>query len=92
MYGLPVVPPPALFAEQAWLDAVPFADVEKPVFRPFYIKIKFDIPKGAIRVSESKSLMDHTVWTSVTDNKMQAFITSRFKPKQLNVSICVKLL
>ncbi len=60
-------------------NALPSADVDEGVFRAFHIMNNFDIPKGAIRESESKTLMDYTVWTSVTDTKNAVYYYKTFK-------------
>ncbi|MDG1809314.1 MAG: choloylglycine hydrolase family protein [Pirellulaceae bacterium] len=59
--------------------ALPSANANEGVFRAFHIMNNFDIPKGAIRESDSNTLMDYTVWTSVTDTKNAVYYYKTFK-------------
>ena len=60
-------------------NALPSKDVDEGVFRAFHIMNNFDIPKGAIRESDNKTLMDYTIWTSVTDTKNAIYYYKTFK-------------
>ena len=69
-------------------NALPSKDVNEGVFRAFHILNNFDIPKGAIRESESKTLMDYTVWTSVTDTTNAVYYYKTYKSQAVE---CVDL-
>ncbi len=60
-------------------NALPSAHAGEGVFRAFHIMNNFDIPKGAIREPGSKTLMDYTIWTSVTDTKNAVYYFKAFK-------------
>ena len=60
-------------------NALPSANAGEGVFHAFHIMNNFDIPKGAIREAGSKTLMDYTIWTSVTDTKNAVYYYKTFK-------------
>lgn len=60
-------------------NSLPAADVNEGVFRAFHIMNNFDIPKGAIREPNSKTLVDYTIWTSVSDTKNAVYYYKTFK-------------
>ena len=64
-------------------NSLPSADAEEGVFRAFHIMNNFDIPKGAIREPDSKTLVDYTIWTSVSDTKNAVYFYKTFKSQSV---------
>ncbi|MDA7924451.1 choloylglycine hydrolase family protein [Mariniblastus sp.] len=91
MYGLPGdFSSPSRFVRATAFanNALPSKDIDEGVFRAFHIMNNFDIPKGAIRESDNNTLMDYTIWTSVTDTKNAFYYYKTFKGQAVE---CVDL-
>lgn len=69
-------------------NSLPSKNADEGVFRTFHVMNNFDIPKGAIRESDSKTLVDYTVWTSVSDTKNAIYYYKTFKSQAVE---CVNI-
>ena len=69
-------------------NSLPSKNADEGVFRTFHVMNNFDIPKGAIRESDSKTLVDYTVWTSVSDTKNAIYYYKTFNSQAVE---CVNI-
>ena len=91
MFGLPgdFSSPSRFVRATAFVNnALPSADADEGVFRTFHIMNNFDIPKGAILEPDSQTLVDYTIWTSVTDTTNAVYYYKTFKSQRIE---CVRV-